>query len=233
MNSLFNIFYDLFSLIFPQVCPACGNTLYIQENSICTKCLYELPKTNFHFNKDNEVARLFWGRIKLEAATSYYFYYKGSKFQNIIHQFKYKGQKHIGFNLGRLFGADLKNTPFSEIEIIHPVPLHYKKLKRRGYNQSEYIARGISESLNKPVITDAVYRATDVETQTIKSRYERWENIKDVFKIKKVNKLENKHILLVDDVLTTGSTLEACAGEILKLDSTKVSIATLVFAKYG
>ena len=125
MNSLFNIFYDLFSLIFPQVCPACGNTLYIQENSICTKCLYELPKTNFHFNKDNEVARLFWGRIKLEAATSYYFYYKGSKFQNIIHQFKYKGQKHIGFNLGRLFGADLKNTPFSEIEIIHPVPLHY------------------------------------------------------------------------------------------------------------
>jgi ComF family protein len=233
LNSLFNIFYDLFSLIFPQVCPACGNTLYIQENSICTKCLYELPKTNFHFNKDNEVARLFWGRIKLEAATSYYFYYKGSKFQNIIHQFKYKGQKHIGFNLGRLFGADLKNTPFSEIEIIHPVPLHYKKLKRRGYNQSEYIARGISESLNKPVITDAVYRATDVETQTIKSRYERWENIKDVFKIKKVNKLENKHILLVDDVLTTGSTLEACAGEILKLDSTKVSIATLVFAKYG
>jgi len=184
-------------------------------------------------NKDNEVARLFWGRIKLEAATSYYFYYKGSKFQNIIHQFKYKGQKHIGFNLGRLFGADLKNTLFSEIEIIHPVPLHYKKLKRRGYNQSEYIARGISESLNKPVITDAVYRATDVETQTIKSRYERWENIKDVFKIRKVNKLENKHILLVDDVLTTGSTLEACAGEILKLDSTKVSIATLVFAKYG
>ncbi len=233
MNSLFNIFYDLFSLIFPQVCPACGNTLYIQENSICTKCLYELPKTNFHLNKDNEVARLFWGRIKLEAATSYYFYYKGSKFQNIIHQFKYKGQKHIGFNLGRLFGADLKNTLFSEIEIIHPVPLHYKKLKRRGYNQSEYIARGISESLNKPVITDAVYRATDVETQTIKSRYERWENIKDVFKIRKVNKLENKHILLVDDVLTTGSTLEACAGEILKLDSTKVSIATLVFAKYG
>jgi len=233
LNSLFNIFYDLFSLIFPQVCPACGNTLYIQENSICTKCLYELPKTNFHLNKDNEVARLFWGRIKLEAATSYYFYYKGSKFQNIIHQFKYKGQKHIGFNLGRLFGADLKNTLFSEIEIIHPVPLHYKKLKRRGYNQSEYIARGISESLNKPVITDAVYRATDVETQTIKSRYERWENIKDVFKIRKVNKLENKHILLVDDVLTTGSTLEACAGEILKLDSTKVSIATLVFAKYG
>lgn len=233
MNSFFNIFYDLFSLVFPQVCPACGNNLYIQENSICTKCLYELPKTNFHLNKDNEVARLFWGRVKLEAATSYYYFYKGSKFQNIIHQFKYKGQKHIAFNLGKLLGADLKNTSFSEIEIIHPVPLHYRKLKKRGYNQSEYIARGISESLNKPVITDAVYRATDVQSQTIKSRYDRWENIKDVFKIKNVSKLKNKHILLVDDVVTTGSTLETCASEILKLDSTKVSVATLAFAKYG
>lgn len=233
MNSFFNIFYDFFSLVFPQVCPACGNSLYIQENSICTKCLYELPKTNFHLNKDNEVSRLFWGRVKLEAATSYYYYYKGSKFQNIIHQFKYKGQKHIGFNLGKLFGNDLKITYFSEIDIIHPVPLHYRKLKKRGYNQSEYIARGISESMNKPVITDAVYRVTEVETQTIKSRYDRWENIKGVFKIKNVNKLKNKHILLVDDVVTTGSTLEACASEILKLDSTKVSVATLVFANYG
>jgi len=233
LNSFFNIIYDLFSLVFPQVCPACGNNLYIQENSICTKCLYELPRTNFHLNKDNEVARLFWGRVKLEAATSYYFYYKGSKFQNIIHQFKYKGQKHIGFYLGRLFGADLKNTIFSEIEIIHPVPLHYKKLKRRGFNQSEYIALGISESLNKPVITDAVYRAADIETQTIKGRYERWENIEGVFKIRNFNKLENKHILIVDDVVTTGSTLEACASEILKLNNTKVSIATLVFAKFG
>jgi ComF family protein len=233
LNSLFNIFHDLFSLVFPQVCPACGNNLYIGENSICTKCLYELPKTNFHLNKDNEVARLFWGRVKLEAATSYYIYFKGSKFQNIIHQFKYKGQKHIGYNLGRIFGAELKNTSFSEIEIIHPVPLHFRKLKRRGYNQSEYIARGISESLNKPVITDAICRVKDVGTQTIKSRYERWENITDVFKVKKVNKLENKHILLVDDVVTTGSTLEACASEILKLDSTRVSIATLVYAKFG
>lgn len=184
-------------------------------------------------DKDNEVARLFWGRVKLEAATSYFFYYKGSRFQNIVHQLKYKGQKHIGFNLGRLFGADLNNTCFSETEIIHPVPLHYKKLKKRGYNQSEYIALGISESLHKPVITDAVYRATDVGTQTIKNRYERWENTEGVFKIKDISRLENKHILIVDDVVTTGSTLEACASEILKLKNTKVSIATLVFAKYG
>ena len=225
--------YDLFSLIFPQICPACGNGLYIQENSICTKCLYELPKTKFHLRRDNEVARLFWGRVKLDAATSYYYYYKGSRFQNIIYQFKYRGQKHIGYYLGRLFGSDLINTSFSEVEIIHPVPLHYKKLKRRGYNQSEYIARGISESLNKPVVTDVICRATDVETQTIKSRYERWVNVESVFKIRNFNKLENKHVLLVDDVVTTGSTLEACASEILKLNNTKVSIVTLAYAKFG
>ncbi len=233
MSGVFNIISDFFSLIFPQVCPACGNNLYKQENSICTKCLYELPRTNFHLCKDNEVARLFWGRVKLEAATSFYFYYKGSKFRNIIHQLKYKGQKDIGLYLGRLFGSELKHSDFTGVDIIHPVPLHYKKLKRRGYNQSEYIALGISERLEKPVITNAVYRATDIETQTIKNRYERWENTEGIFIIRNCNKLENKHILLVDDVVTTGSTLEACASEILKLKYTRVSIATLVYTKYG
>lgn len=233
MKVLFNIIHDFLSLVFPQVCPACGNNLYIQENSICTKCLYELPRTNFHLDSDNEIARLFWGRVKLEAATSYYYYYKGSKFKNIIHQLKYNGQKHVGYYLGRLFGEDLKSTSFRDIDIIHPVPLHYRKLKIRGYNQSECIARGISESINRPVITDILYRVNAAETQTIKSRYDRWENIEGVFKAKNISRAENRHILLVDDVVTTGSTLEACASEILKINNTKVSIAALAFTKYG
>ena len=233
MDSYFNIIHDFVSLLFPQVCPACGINLYKQENSVCTKCLYQLPRTNFHLDKDNEIARLFWGRVKLEAATSYYFYYKGSKFQNIIHQLKYNGQKHVGYYLGRLFGSDLKDTSFSEIDIIHPVPLHYKKLKIRGYNQSEYIARGISVSIDRPVITDILYRAKAAETQTIKNRYDRWENIEGVFKTKNINRAENRHILLVDDVVTTGSTLEACASELLKINNTKVSVATLAFTKFG
>jgi len=228
-----NIIHDFFSLVFPNVCPVCGNNLYIQEDSICTKCLYELPRTNFHLDNENEIARLFWGRVRLEAATSYYYYYKGSKFQNIIHQLKYNGQKHVGYYLGKLFGADLKNKPFPDIDIIHPVPLHYRKLKIRGYNQSEYIARGISESISSPVITDVLYRAKAAETQTIKNRYDRWENIEGVFKAKNISSAENRHVLLVDDVVTTGSTLEACATEILKISNTRVSIAALAFTKFG
>jgi len=231
LNRFLNITYDFLSLIFPQVCAACGDSLYKEEASICTKCLYQIPKTNFHLDTENEVAQLFWGRVKLHAVTSYYYYHKGSKFQRIIHQCKYSGQKYIGYDFGKMFAIELKHTCFSEIDVIHPVPLHFKKLKKRGYNQSEYIAQGMSEVLKKPIITDAVCRVNAAETQTKKTRYERWKNVEGVFKIKNCCKLENKHVLLVDDVITTGSTIEACAGEILKLNNTKVSVVTLAFAK--
>ncbi len=232
MTGFLNIVYDFLSLIYPQVCAACGSNLYIEEKSVCTRCLYRIPKTNFHLNSNNEVAQLFWGRVNLQAATAFYYYYKGSKYQKIIHQCKYSGQRYIGYDLGKLFAADLKLTCFSGIDIIHPVPLHYKKFKQRGFNQSEYIARGISEVLNKPVITDAVSREITGKSQTRKGRYERWKNVEDVFKIKHRRKLENKHVLLVDDVITTGATLEACATEILKCSNSKVSVAALAYTKY-
>lgn len=231
MPGFINIVYDFLSLIYPQVCSACGNSLYKEEKSLCTKCIYEIPKTNFHLDSNNEVARLFWGRINLQAATSYYYYYKGSNFQKIIHRCKYSGQKFIGYDLGKLFAADLKQTCFAGIDVIHPVPLHHRKLKLRGFNQSEYIARGISEVLNKPLITDAVKREIPGKTQTKKGKYDRWKNVENVFKVKNRRKLENKHILLVDDVITTGSTMEACADEILKCNNAKVSVASLAYAK--
>jgi ComF family protein len=231
LNKFIDIFFDFLFLVFPQVCAVCGNILYREETSVCTKCLYHIPKTNFHLNSNNEVAQLFWGRINLQAVTSYYYYYKGSKFQGIIHQCKYSGKKNIGYDLGKLYAVELKHTSFSEIDVIHPVPLHNKKLKKRGYNQSEYIAQGMAEIFKKPVITDAVYRVKAAETQTKKSKYERWENVEGIFKVKDFYKLENKHVLLVDDVITTGSTIEACAAEILKLNNTKVSVATLAFVK--
>jgi ComF family protein len=226
-----NIVYDFLSLIYPQVCAACGNSLYKEEKSLCTKCIYQIPKTNFHMNSNNEVAQLFWGRINLQKATAYYYYYKGSNFQKIIHRCKYSGHKFIGYDLGKLFAADLKRTWFAGIDVIHPVPLHYRKLRLRGFNQSEYIARGISEVLNKPLITDAVKREIPGRTQINKGKYDRWMNVENVFKVKNSRKLENKHVLLVDDVITTGSTMEACAGEILKCKNTQVSVASLAYAK--
>ncbi len=231
MNRFLNIAYDFLSLIYPQVCAACGNNLYIEEKSVCTRCLYRIPKTNYHLDVNNEIARLFWGRVNLEAVTAYFFYYKGSKYQKIIHRCKYAGQKYIGYDLGKLFAADLMHSRFSAIDVIHPVPLHYRKLRQRGYNQSEYIAKGMSEVFGKPLITDAVYREKAARTQTKKGRYERWKNVEDVFRINNSKKLENKHVLLVDDVVTTGSTMEACAGEILKCNNVKVSVAALAYAK--
>jgi ComF family protein len=227
-----NYFYNFISLIFPRLCAACGNNLAGTEQSLCTKCLYELPTTNFHDDPENEVAKLFWGRVKIEKATSFYYYFKGSKFQKPIHQLKYRGQKHIGVDLGRIFGLHLKETGFSNVDLIIPVPLHFRKLKKRGYNQSELIAIGMAETLEKPVAANILFRAVYNPTQTKKSRYERWANVDGIFLCKNENLLENKHVLLVDDVITTGSTLEACAHAISGIENTRVSVATLAIAKY-
>jgi len=231
LKSILRSLSDFFSLVYPQICVVCGVNLFKQETVLCSKCNYNLPCTNFNDLQHNEVSRLFWGRIPIQYSTSYFYYIKGSQFQNILYNLKYEGKKYIGTEMGKIFGMKLIHTDFCSIDVIHPVPLHIKKLKRRGYNQSEMIAKGIAEGLNKPLITDAIIRIAESDTQTVRSRYERWQNVKGIFKIVKKNKLSNKHILLVDDVVTTGSTLESCAIEMLDLDNTKVSIATLAFAK--
>lgn len=190
-----------------------------------------MPRTNITDFVDNPVASLFWGRVKIEMATSFFYFIKGSKYQRILHQLKYKGRKNIGFEMGKLFGSELCDTGLSKIDAILPVPLHFTKLKKRGYNQSELIASGISEKLKKPVITDALSRVIYTDTQTRKSRFERWENVEGIFSVNNPALLVNKHILIVDDVVTTGSTIEACAHAILKVNGAKVSIATLGVAK--
>lgn len=226
-----NIFADFFSLLFPRICPSCGTNLYSGEVLLCTKCFYDLPKTNITDFKENLVSQLFWGRTRIELATSFFYYTKGSKYQRILHQLKYNGKKHIGFEMGKIFGSELINTSFSQVDIIHSVPLHYRKLKKRGYNQSELIAKGISEKLKKPLLTDAIVKEVETDTQTKRSRFERWENVQGIFKVRKQKEILNKHILLIDDVVTTGSTLEACANAVLEVPGTVVSIATLGVAK--
>ena len=222
---------DFFRLFFPAVCAACGRNLVKKEHHICTHCLYYLPRTRYHFERDNPVSQLFWGRVNIENATSFFFFHKKSKYQNLIHNIKYRGQKDTGKEMGRIFGYELKESPlFYDIDAITFVPLHKKKEKARGFNQSEWIALGMAESLNK-----RVYRLLDRQkyssTQTRKGRYDRWKNVEDIFQLKAGFSLHNKHILLVDDVVTTGSTLEACASVLLDHTHARVSVATLGFSK--
>lgn len=205
--------------------------MYRQEEFICTRCLFHLPKTNFHKDPKNPIAMIFWGRVEIQNATAYYAFHKGSRFQKLIHKLKYQNQKEIGWVLGKHFGVELKTSPnYETIDLVIPVPLHPKKEKKRGYNQAEWIARGISEGMQKQLCPHNLYRAVHTSTQTRKSRFDRWKNVENIFRLKDPVELEHKHVLLVDDVITTGSTLEACAHAILEVEGTRVSVATLAFA---
>ena len=230
MNIISKYLKDFFNLFFPDLCVVCNNHLVNQENLICTKCLYNLPKTNYHKEIDNPVSQLFWGRAKVEYATGFFFFHKGSVYQNMMHKFKYHGNKEIGFVLGKSFGSQIRNSVFDEIDTIIPVPLHKSKLKKRGFNQSEWLGMGLSEAMQKPLDIDSLIRDVATETQTRKSRFERWKNVENIFKVIDENALIGKHVLLVDDVVTTGSTMEACVNAILEVKDTKVSIATLAVA---
>ncbi|MFQ5334463.1 MAG: ComF family protein [Flavobacteriales bacterium] len=219
---------DFISLLFPQICAACGKPLYKTENAVCTFCRYHLPRTGYHLERDNPVSRLFWGKVDVFAATAYYFFRKGDKVQRLIHQLKYNGQQQVGITVGRFMGSELKDNPFFQsIDCLIPVPLHPAKKRRRGYNQSDCIGMGLAGEMGKPCYTDNMYRAVANVSQTRKSQWERFRNVEGIFKLKEPALLRNKHILIVDDVVTTGSTLEACANTLQHLPSTKVSIAAI------
>lgn len=202
--------------------------MFKKEDCICTHCLYHLPKTNFHLYPDNPVIRLFWGRTPVFSASSLFSFSKGGKVQQLVHQLKYRGKREIGVSLGKFYGNELKQSPlFSGVEMVIPVPLHVKKLKRRGYNQSEIFGQGVAKSMNIEVPKNVLIRITPTETQTQKSRFARWKNVEEVFKVSQPEKIKNKHVLLVDDVITTGATMEACANKILEIPGTKVSVAAI------
>jgi len=223
---------DFVSLLFPELCAACRASLVANEELICTDCLYNLPLTNFHLQPNNIVARQFWGKIDLEGAYALYYFTKGGKIQNLMHQFKYKGIRQIGNLLGNIAGEQLnKNAVFNAVDVIIPVPLHKKRMRQRGYNQSACFAEGLAQKLNAGVQENNLVREVATETQTHKSRFARFENMQEVFVIKNPERLINKHILLVDDVITTGSTLEACGIQLLKIEGVKLSIATIAYAE--
>lgn len=226
-------FNDFISLFYPNNCLACGNNLFKNEHIICTSCLFHLPKTNYHLEKENQISKIFWGRTNIEMATACYFFIKSSKIQHLIHQLKYKGKKEIGIYIGEIYGKELiKSENFQNIDIIIPVPLHTKKERIRGYNQSEMFAIGLSSGMNIPFNTQTLIRTYASETQTKKNRFKRWENVKEIFDLKNPENIENKHILLIDDVITTGATLEACANILNTINGVKISIASIAFATH-
>jgi ComF family protein len=229
MNS--SILLYLTELFFPRLCVVCGDKLIEQEQWICLHCLHHIPRTNFHLNSENPVSRLFYGRVQIEFATSFFYFSKGSQYQTLLHNLKYKGMKELGEEIGKHFGIDLLQSPgFLSVDLICPVPLHPQKEKKRGYNQSWWIASGIAQLLQKELSDDNLKRITATETQTRKSRFARWQNVEGIFELSNPEAFSGKHILLIDDVVTTGSTLEACAQAILSKTNARVSIATLATA---
>lgn len=192
-----------------------------------------MPQTHFHLHADNPVEKHFWGRIAVSTATSQYYFTKESLMQHLMHQLKYKGNKELGLFLGRLIGSQLLQTDrFLGIDALVPLPLFPAKERKRGYNQATVLCEGISAEMNIPVWKDVVIRTEHTETQTKKSRVERWQNMEGKFELVNSEKLQNKHLLLVDDVVTTGATLEACGYELLKPGNIKLSIATLCYASH-
>lgn len=221
---------DFFNLIFPKICFSCNDVLLKHEEVICTSCQFSLPKTNYHLDKENPLNKIFWGRVDVKNVSSFYLFKKKGKIQNLLHHLKYKGAKEVGEKIGELYGFELLNSNWiKDVDIIIPVPLHEKKLKKRGYNQSEYFAKGLSKSTNLPCIVNVLFRKTHSETQTKKSRFNRWENVSEIFDLRDGERIKNKHILLVDDVITTGATLEASVHA-LKKENCEVSILTIASA---
>ncbi len=224
---------DFIGLFFPKVCYACDNVLLKNEETICTRCLIDLPRTNFHLHRENPVSELFWGRVNIQAASAFLYFAKAGRVQKLIHNFKYKGKLEVGRTLGRMFGSDLKQSPnFSGIDLLIPVPLHWSKQKARGFNQSEIFGREMAAAMGIPMITDALVREKATSTQTKKSRFDRWQNVSYVFRVAKPEKIAGKHILLVDDVVTTGATIEASASLLLEMEGTQVSLGFLAAARH-
>jgi ComF family protein len=230
-NAVFNLFRDFISLFYPRLCVICGELLVADEKHFCLECFLKLPKTNYHSNPDNRAIDRFAGKINLEKGASFLYYDKGGLTQKLIAEIKYRDNRNLGVWIGALLAKEwLSSGFFHNIDYLIPVPLHPKKERKRGFNQAEMIALGISQITGIRINTKNVVRRKANATQTKKNLFERWKNTKGLFEAKDIDFFNNKHVLIVDDVLTTGSTLEAVAQSILKAKNIKLSILSLAIA---
>ena len=224
---------DIFQLFFPNYCLGCEHTLHNYESFLCTYCRHDLALTYFTNETANRLERSFYGRIKLKAASSLFYYEKQHKAQELIHLLKYKNQQQIGVFLGDWMGLDLKDSPrFKNIDCIVPVPLHPNKLRSRGFNQLDKFGKRLSFHLGIPFINDVLIKKTTSHSQTQKGRFARLKNTSEIFTIAQGQLLKNKHVLLIDDVITTGATMEACCNALLLIEGVSISLVTMTCAKF-
>lgn len=222
---------DLISRIYLRQCAGCGEPLLKHEEEVCNFCYINLPKTNFHKQALNPVKNIFYGRVELETVSSFYYFQKKGSVQKLLHAIKYKGNHTLATILGNWYAEDISaDQAVMQSACIIPVPLHRRKLKQRGYNQSEAFGKGLSEGLNIRLNTTLLTRAEHTASQTRKSRYERWENVEDTFEVAPDDSLKHKHVILVDDVITTGATIEACCQSLQQIEGIKINVLSIAFA---
>lgn len=225
------LFNDFMSLIYPRLCEGCGNALHGHEKFVCSFCMSSLPRSNFHRSNDNEISRLLRGRVPAGISSSFLLYEKRGRVQSMLHALKYHDQKELGEFLGLQYARELcADDCAREIDVILPVPLHEKKLRSRGYNQSEWFARGLAAGLGRPINNNVLKRQKETSTQTKKRKYERWENVEGIFMMNDPAELAGKHCLLVDDVITTGATIEAAWLAIQRVPGVRISVMSIAFA---
>ncbi|RNI27001.1 ComF family protein [Rufibacter latericius] len=226
-----SLYHDFLALLFPEDCRACGGELAMGEEVICSHCRIKLPYSDFHLSPtQNPLHQVFWGRVPIQLAVAYLKFQEKGRVQRLLHQLKYKGQEEVGELLGRWFGAQLREQEeFQPVDVVVPVPLHKSKLKQRGYNQVEGFAQAIAENLEVPLVADALKKNLVSGTQTTKNRQARWEAMRQLYTIHKPEAVQGKHVLLIDDVITTGATIEACADILLKNGASAVSVASIAY----
>jgi len=224
---------DFVSLFYPRYCFACNDGLAKGEEIVCSKCMLDLPRSHYHEHRENPLFNRLNGRIPLEFAVSFFLFRKGGKVQHLLHALKYRNHPEIGEVLGKVYGQELFQNDYQKrVDLIVPVPLHFIRRRKRGYNQSEEFAKGISQTLDVP-FSSVLERFTKTDTQTRKTKLKRWENVREVFRVANEEEIAGKRILLVDDVITTGATIEACAQTLLNVPGTSISVASIAYAQEG
>nr|WP_026754166.1 phosphoribosyltransferase family protein [Sediminibacter sp. Hel_I_10] len=219
---------NLLNLFFPDVCYACNSLLTDNELHICTNCRHEMPLTNFHDDSNNAVHKTLYGRVKFENATALLHFSKKGIVQQLMHNLKYRGHETIGVVLGQWLGEELKTLEgYRAIEVVVPVPLHKAKLRKRGYNQVDKFALALSKALDAELNTTTLVKITNSKTQVFKDRLKRSSDINSNFTVVDLDSLRGKHVLLVDDIITTGATIEACANAMNKIQDIKLSLALM------